>query len=97
MQRIVEVGTVSVLQDLELSSANADTDGDGVFDNVDNCLAISNADQTDTDGDGEGDACDSDDDNDGVLDEDDPAPLDPNVSGVNSILPILLDFILGDE
>ncbi len=36
-----------------------DTDGDGVPDAQDNCLAVANADQTDTDGDGLGDACDS--------------------------------------
>ncbi len=35
-------------------------DGDGVADEIDNCLAISNADQTDSDGDGFGDACDVD-------------------------------------
>lgn len=51
----------------ELLSAN-DTDGDGVFDDEDNCPAMPNADQTDTDNDGEGNACDTDDDDDGVLD-----------------------------
>ncbi|MDD9892596.1 MAG: thrombospondin type 3 repeat-containing protein, partial [Gammaproteobacteria bacterium] len=47
-----------------------DTDGDGVFDNVDNCPAIQNADQTDTDGDEAGNVCDDDDDNDNVSDSD---------------------------
>jgi hypothetical protein len=36
-----------------------DTDGDGVFDDVDNCVNVANADQADADGDGPGDACDN--------------------------------------
>jgi len=35
-----------------------DTDGDGIFDSLDNCPADANADQTDTDSDGQGDLCD---------------------------------------
>lgn len=35
-----------------------DTDGDGIYDNADNCPDTPNPDQTDTDGDGLGDACD---------------------------------------
>jgi hypothetical protein len=41
-----------------------DTDGDGYWDEIDNCPAIPNPTQTDSDGDGLGDACD-------------PCPLDP--------------------
>lgn len=44
---------------------------------TDNCPAVANADQLNTDGDAQGNACDSDDDNDGVLDVNDPYPLDP--------------------
>ena len=46
----------------------SDTDGDGVTDNRDNCVAIYNADQANTDADTEGNACDNDDDNDGMPD-----------------------------
>jgi hypothetical protein len=36
----------------------SDVDGDGVFDQFDNCTEVANTDQLDTDGDGLGDACD---------------------------------------
>jgi hypothetical protein len=36
----------------------ADYDGDGVIDIVDNCVSVSNSDQTDIDSNGRGDACD---------------------------------------
>ena len=45
----------------------ADTDGDGLFDNEDNCTLVPNADQRDTDGDGFGNICDPDFDNNGVV------------------------------
>jgi glycosylphosphatidylinositol phospholipase D len=38
----------------------ADTDGDGVHDGVDNCIAAENSDQRDSDGDGLGNRCDTD-------------------------------------
>ena len=39
-------------------SESADTDSDGVGNNNDNCIAVSNANQLDTDADGAGDVCD---------------------------------------
>jgi Tol biopolymer transport system component len=46
--------------------APADTDGDGVADTVDSCVADPNPEQADLDGDGLGDACDGDIDGDGL-------------------------------
>ena len=45
----------------------ANSDGDSVPDDLDNCLLIDNEDQRDTDGDGFGNACDADLNNDGVI------------------------------
>ncbi|MEM6640551.1 MAG: choice-of-anchor B family protein [Pseudomonadota bacterium] len=44
-----------------------DTDGDGVPDELDNCIEIANPDQRDTHGDGYGNVCDPDLDNNGVV------------------------------
>lgn len=44
-----------------------DSDGDGVPNDLDNCLLVSNADQRDTHGDGIGNACDPDLNNDGIV------------------------------
>ncbi|MEM7081170.1 MAG: dockerin type I domain-containing protein [Pseudomonadota bacterium] len=47
--------------------AFVDTDGDGVQDELDNCVLVSNADQLDTNSDGFGNLCDADLNNDGVI------------------------------
>jgi hypothetical protein len=52
----------------------SDDDGDGIFNNDDNCPLVENTDQLNTDTDALGDACDDDDDNDSVLDADDDCP-----------------------
>ena len=52
---------------------DGDADGDGVLNNVDNCLNTPNADQADADGNGVGDAC-QDTDGDGILDINDTCP-----------------------
>ncbi len=57
-----------------------DTDGDGIFDDVDNCITISNADQANNDNDSDGDVCDNDDDNDGVVDALDCNPFDARLN-----------------
>ena len=54
-----------------------DTDNDGVFDDVDNCIDTPNPDQTDVDGNGIGDAC-QDTDSDTILDINDNCPTEAN-------------------
>ena len=51
---------------VEEAFPRADADGDGIYDEEDNCPPVFNPDQTDTDGDGLGDVCDG-----------DPTPLKP--------------------
>ena len=61
------------------AEAQPDSDGDGVRDGLDNCVADANPDQSDIDRDGAGDACDPDDDGDGVADGADNCPFASNV------------------
>ena len=59
---------------------NTDTDGDGIYDHLDNCPNTPNANQADADNDGVGDVCDNDADNDGVIDSLDNCPSIANAS-----------------
>ena len=59
----------------------SNTDDDGVGDVCDNCPDISNPDQADLDGDGSGDACDHDADDDGIPNDQDSCPHDPQNDG----------------
>jgi len=70
------------VDDFSITASGPDADGDTVADPADNCPSVPNPDQPNTDGapDG-GDACDPDDDNDGILDIDDPFPLDASRPG----------------
>jgi len=65
-------------QSVEDFEMGFDADGDGIKDGSDNCVGLSNADQTNHDTDLAGDACDLDDDNDNVLDAADNCPIDAN-------------------
>lgn len=67
-------------------ACDADRDGDGVDNTLDNCPLSANPGQDDADGDGAGDACDTDDDNDGVPDGADNCPLigNPNQADFDS-------------
>ncbi len=64
-----------LLSDVKITGV--DSDQDSIVDNTDNCLKISNTDQTDFDNDSVGNLCDSDDDNDGVVDVIDSFDTDP--------------------
>ncbi|MFK8014866.1 MAG: thrombospondin type 3 repeat-containing protein [Gammaproteobacteria bacterium] len=66
--RVIEARNLSTLP--VASSANRgglDVDGDGVPDDIDNCVDVANPTQLDTNGDGFGNACDADIDNDGFI------------------------------
>jgi hypothetical protein len=58
-----EDGTRNFLLNIVFEADAADTDFDGVTDDIDNCTLVSNAPQHDTDGDGYGNSCDPDFDN----------------------------------
>ncbi len=69
-------GLIALLA-LPLAQA-ADTDGDGVVDNIDNCTLTANADQRDSNGDGFGNMCDGDFNNDDVVNAQDLGVMKSN-------------------
>ena len=73
---LLSVITAGIISHARVVLIDADTDGDGVGDNVDNCPDVDNAGQNDLDDDGQGNACDDDLDGDGVTNEDDAFPRD---------------------
>ena len=89
-----------VITDILVRPAKApvetDADGDGVADS-DDAFPNDASESLDTDGDGIGNNEDSDDDNDGVLDGDDYAPLDPDVTEqpADEVLSVYVDGAVG--
>ena len=74
-------GVEDIIDAFPLDQAEtADTDGDGVGNNSDNCPNIFNSDQINFDSDSLGDACDTDEDNDGVVSAEDAFRFNPNYS-----------------
>ena len=68
-----EDGTSNFLLNIVFEADAADTDFDGVADDIDNCTLKANADQADTDGDNIGNHCDPDFDNNGIVNASDLA------------------------
>ena len=74
---------------LLLGDHSIDSDGDGVLD-LEDVFPDNQLEWLDTDGDGIGNNKDLDDDNDGFPDLDDPAPLNPDITGViNDLAPFV--------
>lgn len=55
----VTASAIAEMTDEQAVALSPDTDGDGIVDALDNCPAVSNADQADADGDDIGDACEA--------------------------------------
>lgn len=66
-------GEITLMDNVVVSPAAADTDNDTVLDDIDNCTLVANDSQLDTDGDNIGNACDGDIDNDCDVDLNDLA------------------------
>jgi hypothetical protein len=64
ISRIADGDTAENCETLHTDQVRPDSDGDGIPDDRDNCINVSNRDQLDYDEDGKGDRCDHDDDND---------------------------------
>ncbi len=88
-------GQAEGIDNLSFGTCSADSDGDGILDEADNCPTVANSNQENCDGDSMGDACDPDDDNDGCADASDAHPCS-NLSaivvidGCNSTVPNML-------
>lgn len=73
MRPLMMLAAILVMVGAAAANQPADSDEDGVPDDIDNCVYHANADQADRDGDGFGDTCD--------LCPDDPAKLYPGACG----------------
>jgi len=79
----LEVDQLTLLTEVPCT---VDTDGDGVCNNIDNCVLVANANQADSDCDGVGDVCDQCDGGDDSLDSDsDGIPDCLDWSGINNL------------
>ena len=77
------VGCLSLFGGQSVAGVVPDSDGDGVVDNLDNCVLVPNADQRDTNGDGLGNICDADLNNDGTVNFGDLAQFKSNFLGTD--------------
>ena len=98
------------LVEVIVAAAGTDSDGDGIFDPVDNCADTGNADAIDFDDDGVGDACDNctdipnpdqaDNDGDGIgdaCDEDGDGDGAPFLESVTAVDAVTLDLVFNED